>query len=180
MGALLSSVGWIYLLFPEARNKTPTGAETFSPPVKRCIRPDCPVLHGGLLGNEIIVEARLFTIRRGVVPVRYHSLYCYGVFLSTYFLCLDHPNILQIVTHATGQTILYTMLAHLILHESTTTRMKCLLFYTCMKRSLPMPTSVIISVSPWLLASKYIIYMSDDSRSYISECLQLALPSCTI
>lgn len=83
MGTLLSSVGWIYLLFPAAPNKTPTGAETFSPPVKHCIRPDCPVLHGGLLGNEIIVEARLFTIRRGVVPVRYHSLYCYGVCLST-------------------------------------------------------------------------------------------------
>ncbi|KAJ7892674.1 hypothetical protein B0H13DRAFT_1625428, partial [Mycena leptocephala] len=53
------------------------GAETTSPPVTVCINETCK--SAGLaqpLGEESVVEARLYTLRRGVLPVFSKSLYC--------------------------------------------------------------------------------------------------------
>ncbi|KAJ7492057.1 hypothetical protein FB451DRAFT_1021989, partial [Mycena latifolia] len=51
------------------------GAETLVPPVSFCLRPSCNSAH---LSEKRVVEARLYTLRRGILPVFSKSLYCRG------------------------------------------------------------------------------------------------------
>ncbi|KAJ7125554.1 hypothetical protein C8R43DRAFT_898602, partial [Mycena crocata] len=48
------------------------GAQTLSPPVSSCIQPGC----NSDLDEESVVEGRLFTLRRGVLPIFSKSKYC--------------------------------------------------------------------------------------------------------
>ncbi|KAJ7510345.1 hypothetical protein B0H11DRAFT_1702034, partial [Mycena galericulata] len=50
------------------------GVETIAPPISFCPRPSCD---SHKLGEESRVEARLFTLRRGILPVFSTSLYCH-------------------------------------------------------------------------------------------------------
>ncbi|KAJ6609392.1 hypothetical protein B0H10DRAFT_1813877, partial [Mycena sp. CBHHK59/15] len=50
-----------------------TGAEPLNPPVHVCPRPGCNHM---TLGEASVVEARLYTLNRGVLPVFSRSLYC--------------------------------------------------------------------------------------------------------
>ncbi|KAJ7021487.1 hypothetical protein C8F04DRAFT_1195402 [Mycena alexandri] len=50
------------------------GAEPLNPPIRFCTRAQCK---GAKLGGESLVEARLYTLQRGVLPVFSRSLYCY-------------------------------------------------------------------------------------------------------
>ncbi|KAJ6595275.1 hypothetical protein B0H10DRAFT_1960552 [Mycena sp. CBHHK59/15] len=49
------------------------GAEPLNPPVHVCPRPGCNHM---TLGEASVVEARLYTLNRGVLPVFSRSLYC--------------------------------------------------------------------------------------------------------
>jgi hypothetical protein len=54
------------------------GAQSIVPPVTACIRPECNYAN---LSEKSIVEARLYTLRRGIIPIFSKSLYCRGRFL---------------------------------------------------------------------------------------------------
>ncbi|KAK7043541.1 hypothetical protein R3P38DRAFT_3178368 [Favolaschia claudopus] len=49
------------------------GAEAINPPISHCHRPECCKQ---LLTDPSVVEARLYTLTRGVLPVYSRSLYC--------------------------------------------------------------------------------------------------------
>lgn len=50
-----------------------SGAETIGPPVTLCPQPSCG---SHKLGEPSIVESRLYTLKRGILPVFSKSLYC--------------------------------------------------------------------------------------------------------
>ncbi|KAJ7614703.1 hypothetical protein DFH06DRAFT_1013800 [Mycena polygramma] len=58
-----------------AAHKCLTGAEALNPPVTVCSQPACK---GRSLTDPRAVEARLYTLHRGVLPVFSHSTYCRG------------------------------------------------------------------------------------------------------
>ncbi|KAJ7117828.1 hypothetical protein C8R44DRAFT_626848 [Mycena epipterygia] len=62
---------------------TISGAECLVPPVSHCPRSGC---HNLTLTHPIAVEGRLYTLKRGVLPIFSHSLYCHTC--NTRF----HPN----------------------------------------------------------------------------------------
>ncbi|KAJ7227497.1 hypothetical protein GGX14DRAFT_347217 [Mycena pura] len=49
------------------------GPETIGPPMSLCPRPECDYHK---LGEELVVEARLYTLHRGILPIFSKSLYC--------------------------------------------------------------------------------------------------------
>ncbi|KAJ7238239.1 hypothetical protein C8J57DRAFT_1087014, partial [Mycena rebaudengoi] len=49
------------------------GTETIGPPITSCTHPSCDSAH---LGEPSVVEARLYTLHRGILPVFSKSLYC--------------------------------------------------------------------------------------------------------
>ncbi|KAJ6476418.1 hypothetical protein C8R45DRAFT_379283 [Mycena sanguinolenta] len=49
------------------------GAENLSPPVSYCVHPGC---NSNPLGEPSVVEGRLYTLRRGVLPIFSKSTYC--------------------------------------------------------------------------------------------------------
>ncbi|KAJ7336318.1 hypothetical protein DFH08DRAFT_706356, partial [Mycena albidolilacea] len=51
------------------------GAQSIVPPVTACTRPEC---NNANLSEKRIVEARLYTLRRGIIPIFSKSLYCRG------------------------------------------------------------------------------------------------------
>ncbi|KAJ7126410.1 hypothetical protein C8R43DRAFT_1134993 [Mycena crocata] len=52
------------------------GAEFLGPPISSCTNPTCKAPPLALIGEENQVEARLYTLRRGVLPVFSKSRYC--------------------------------------------------------------------------------------------------------
>ncbi|KAJ7578705.1 hypothetical protein C8J56DRAFT_1060151 [Mycena floridula] len=59
------------------------GAEFLQPPITSCSDPKCN-RYGKALGERRVVESVLYTLRRGVLPVFSHSLYCRGCFTRYY------------------------------------------------------------------------------------------------
>lgn len=77
------------------------GAANLEPPVERCIRPQCTVQGGGLLAKDVPVECRLFTLRRGVLPVHQISSYCSGSYPKTFTLsCITNLILYISLQHA--------------------------------------------------------------------------------
>jgi len=62
-----------------------SGAETISPPVTVCPQPSCS---SHKLGEPSIVESRLYTLKRGILPVFSKSLYCRSKFKTLSFLII--------------------------------------------------------------------------------------------
>ncbi|KAJ7486073.1 hypothetical protein B0H11DRAFT_1721890, partial [Mycena galericulata] len=63
------------------------GAETIVPPITSCLHPDCSSAN---LSEKRIVEARLYTLRRGILPIFSKSLYCRGCntrYYHNYYVC---------------------------------------------------------------------------------------------
>lgn len=63
------------------------GAETVNPPMKTCPRPEC---HGASLREPRSVESRLYTLRRGVLPVFSISTYCRSMYKFTTLIFQSH------------------------------------------------------------------------------------------
>ncbi|KAJ7131748.1 hypothetical protein C8R43DRAFT_895691 [Mycena crocata] len=60
----------------ELCSKIKAGAEFLGPPISSCTNPTCKAPPLALIGEENQVEARLYTLRRGVLPVFSKSRYC--------------------------------------------------------------------------------------------------------
>ncbi|KAJ7286256.1 hypothetical protein C8J57DRAFT_1169032 [Mycena rebaudengoi] len=85
------------------------GAETIAPPFTVCPHDGC---HSARLGEPSIVEARLYTLHRGILPVFSRSLYCRKCFTRFYsnysvsnasnadaqrvYYTIDIPNIIHV------------------------------------------------------------------------------------
>lgn len=54
-------------------NTPNVGAETVQPPVQTCIRLECS---GKKLTHPSVIEARLYTLHRGILPIFSRSSYC--------------------------------------------------------------------------------------------------------
>ncbi|KAJ7116818.1 hypothetical protein C8R43DRAFT_902319 [Mycena crocata] len=71
-------------------SKIKAGAEFLGPPISSCTNPTCNAPPLALLGEENVVEARLYTLRRGVLPVFSKSRYCRFCrtrYYNNYFVC---------------------------------------------------------------------------------------------
>ncbi|KAJ7688031.1 hypothetical protein B0H17DRAFT_938814 [Mycena rosella] len=72
-----------------------SGAETLVPPVSFCLHPSCNSTH---LSEKKVVEVRLYTLHRGILPVFSKSLYCRGChtcYYHNYFVQEAHNTAAQ-------------------------------------------------------------------------------------
>ncbi|KAJ6621201.1 hypothetical protein B0H10DRAFT_1945562 [Mycena sp. CBHHK59/15] len=115
-------------------------AETIAPPVSTCPRHGC---HSASLSDKIIAEARLYTLRRGILPVFSKSLYCrscYTRYYHNYFvqeaqnqsarprvynMALAASEILnasRLAHQLTGDLVLESFLLHAVLRDKSNRR----------------------------------------------------------
>ncbi|KAJ7220636.1 hypothetical protein GGX14DRAFT_354323 [Mycena pura] len=115
------------LLVPQLGDCHSSGAETISPPVTVCLQPSC---HSHKLGEPSIVESRLYTLKRGILPVFSKSLYCRKCYTRYY-----HNYSVQNASDPASQRVYYTTDIPEIIHVTESCfveRKLCVYFETQM------------------------------------------------